>query len=149
MILGQQIVETARLWIGTPYCHQASTKGAGADCLGLLRGVWRAIYGDEPTPIPPYSPEWSEVSGQEALLTAAQKWLVQQPVDCAAMGDVLLFRMRPGCVAKHLGIAACLDTVSTFIHAYTGHGVIESPLSEPWQRKVVARFRFPDLLPAA
>ena len=36
------IVAEARAWIGTRYCHQASVKGVGCDCLGLVRGVWRA-----------------------------------------------------------------------------------------------------------
>jgi hypothetical protein len=33
------IVAAARGWLGTPYRHQASVKGEGADCLGLVRGV--------------------------------------------------------------------------------------------------------------
>lgn len=33
------IVARARAWIGTPYEHQASCRGAGTDCLGLLRGL--------------------------------------------------------------------------------------------------------------
>ena len=32
-------------WIGTPYRHQASRKGVGCDCLGLVLGVWRELYG--------------------------------------------------------------------------------------------------------
>jgi NlpC/P60 family putative phage cell wall peptidase len=146
MIHLQHIVMEARDWIGTPYLHQASVKGAGADCLGLLRGVWRAIYGREPTVPPPYSPDWSEVSGQEMLLAAATRWLVKKPMALEEAGDVLLFRMRPGCVAKHLGIVGCIGDAPTFIHAYTGHDVIESPFSEPWRRKVIARFQFPDLV---
>jgi hypothetical protein len=51
--------------------------------------------------------------------------------------------MRDGSVAKHLGIAGSEGLHPSFIHAYTGHGVIESPLSEPWARRVVARFEFP------
>ncbi len=47
-----RIVASARGWIGTPYVHQASTKGAGCDCLGLLRGVWREINGAEPESVP-------------------------------------------------------------------------------------------------
>jgi NlpC/P60 family putative phage cell wall peptidase len=58
-------------------------------------------------------------------------------------GDVLLFRMRPGAVAKHLGILADAGPVPAFIHAYSGHGVVISPLSGPWQRKIAAVFRFP------
>ena len=52
------IVTAARLWIGTPYRHQAATRGAGCDCLGLLRGVWRHLYGDEPLAVPPYRANW-------------------------------------------------------------------------------------------
>jgi len=33
---------------------------------------------------------------------------------------------------------------ASFIHAYTGHGVIESPLSAPWERRIVARYAFPE-----
>jgi hypothetical protein len=33
----------ARSWLGTPYRHQASVKAQGADCLGLVRGVWREV----------------------------------------------------------------------------------------------------------
>ena len=43
-----RIVAEARGWIGTPYLHQATAKGAGTDCLGLLRGVWRALMGQNP-----------------------------------------------------------------------------------------------------
>ena len=138
------IAQIARTWIGTPYVHQASAKGAGTDCLGLLRGIWRQVYGAEPCAIPPYSMDWSEAGGREDLLHAAQTWLVQKDLADAASGDVLLFRMRTGAVAKHLGIAGQVGDCPSFIHAYSGHGVVESPLSEPWARKIAARFHFPD-----
>lgn len=138
-----RIVTEARRWIGTPYVHQASCKGAGTDCLGLLRGVWRAVQGPEPEVVPAYTPDWSEPGRDEVLLRAAFQWLLPKPLGASAPGDVLLFRMRQGSVAKHLGIAAALSPQPSFIHAYTGHGVVESPLSEPWARRVVARFEFP------
>ena len=43
----EEIVRLAREWIGTPYQHQASLKGVGADCLGFLRGVWREAVGED------------------------------------------------------------------------------------------------------
>jgi NlpC/P60 family putative phage cell wall peptidase len=55
MTVANAAVAEARLWLGTPYMHQASARGAGADCLGLLRGIWRALYGDEPEVVPPYT----------------------------------------------------------------------------------------------
>ena len=141
-VTGEQVVLAARGWIGTPYRHQASAKGAGTDCLGLLRGVWREIYGEEPEDVPAYTPDWSEPQGEERLWRAALRHLqVQQG---RAAGDLLLFRMRAGGVAKHLGIAGRIGPAPTFIHAYTGHGVVESPLSRPWQRRIVARFAFPE-----
>jgi NlpC/P60 family putative phage cell wall peptidase len=136
------VVAEARAWIGTPYVHQASCAGAGTDCLGLLRGVWRAVVGAEPEPIPAYTPDWGEAGGRELLLTAALR--LMRPAHVPAPGDVLLFRMRDGSIAKHLGIAAGIGPRATFIHAYTGHGVVESPLSGPWARRVAARFRFPE-----
>ena len=134
-----QAVGIARRWIGTPYRHQASCQGAGCDCLGLLRGIWREIYGAEPEAVPAYSRDWSEPEGDEVLWRAAGRWLVPAsgPVDG---GQVLLFRMRDGAVAKHLGIASGTDR---FIHAYSGHGVVESALTAPWRRRLVAWFEFP------
>lgn len=139
------IVTEARSWIGTPYRHQASAKGAGCDCLGLLRGVWRAVHGAEPEPVPPYTPDWSEAEREERLWRAASRHLRAEALDGGvAPGDVLLFRMRAGSVAKHLGIVGRTGAEASFIHAYSGHGVVESALSTPWQNRLVARFAFPE-----
>jgi NlpC/P60 family putative phage cell wall peptidase len=139
-----RIVTEARAWIGTPYVHQASVRGAGCDCLGLIRGIWRAQIGPEPQTIPAYSRDWSEPQGDEALWRAGLRHLVAKPLDAAAPGDVLLFRMRNAAVAKHLGVQTRAGPQPGFVHAYSGHGVIESALSAPWARRVVARFAFPD-----
>ncbi len=136
-------VAEARLWIGTPYVHQAATRGAGADCLGLLRGVWIALYGAEPETVPPYTQDWAEPGNHEELLHAARRWLQEVVRRDVQVGDVLLFRMRTGSVAKHLGIVSAAGPQPSFIHAYTGHGVTESPLSAPWLRRVAAKFEFP------
>lgn len=142
--VGTEAVAEARRWIGTPYVHGASVKGAGTDCLGLVRGVWRALFNDEPEAVPPYSPDWGEPAGEEVLMRAALRHLVPKDIDAAAPGDVLLFRMRDRSIAKHLGIQGRCGSDSTFVHAYSGHGVVESPLSAPWRRRIVARFEFPE-----
>lgn len=143
-MIGLRAEAIARDWLGTPYLHQGSVRGVGTDCLGLLRGIWRTLYGTEPEAVPPYTPDWSEPQRAEVLWAAAVRHLVALP-GCVpqAPGEVLLFRMRDGAVAKHLGITARIGAGASFIHAYTGHGVIESPLSRPWQRRIVARFNFP------
>ncbi|WP_397543029.1 NlpC/P60 family protein [Roseovarius salis] len=141
--VGDRAVAAARGWIGTPYRHQASCRGAGADCLGLVRGVWREVMGQEPERVPAYSFDWAETGAQEPLWQAARRHCLPKPPGMEAPGDVLLFRMRDGAVAKHLGIQAATGDAARFIHAYSGHGVVESPLSAPWRRRIVARFAFP------
>jgi NlpC/P60 family putative phage cell wall peptidase len=92
--------------------------------------------------MPGYTPDWAESSGREVLLGAAQTWLLPRD-GVLAPGDVILFRMREAGVAKHLGICGETGERTTFIHAYSEHGVVESPLSGPWERRIVALFAFP------
>ena len=82
------IVTAARAWIGTPYLHQASVRGVGCDCLGLLRGVWRDVYGTEPAQVPAYTADWSEPQGQEVLYTAARTHMHEVTGDALAAGQV-------------------------------------------------------------
>lgn len=141
----EEVVNAARGWIGTPYRHQSSTKGQGADCLGLLRGVWREVNGSEPEQVPSYTADWSEPSGQERLWRAAQRHLVPVDLDHRAAGNIVLFRMRAVSVAKHLAIlGGGQGGFPTIIHAYSGAGVVETPLSAAWARRIVAQFEFPD-----
>lgn len=137
------VVAAARGWLGTPYVHQASSLGAGSDCLGLIRGVWRALYGAEPLVVPAYTPDWGEVGGEEHLLAGARRFL--EPSVSEQAGDVLVFAMRSGAVAKHLAIQAETGPEASFIHAYERHGVVESPLTGPWRAKIAGRFAFPRL----
>lgn len=138
-----EIVARARGWIGTPYRHQASVRGAGADCLGLVRGLWRETMGTEPEAPPAYTRDWSEATGEEALWAGAARHLVRSDPEALAPGDILLFRMRDGLVAKHLGIVSETGPAPRFIHAYERHGVVENSLSAPWRRRIVAAFQFP------
>lgn len=137
------IVAEARLWLGTPYVHQASIRGVGTDCLGLIRGVWRAVLGPEPEAMPAYTPDWGELGQDELLIAGAARML--QHADREAVGNVIVFRMRAHAVAKHLGIQTEVGESPGFIHAYDRHGVVESPLTAPWRAKIVGRFRFPTI----
>src|SRR6478735_8699691 len=121
----EAIVACARRWIGTPYRHQASCRGAGADCLGLLRGVWREVVGPEPEAVPSYTRDWSEPGRSEDLLAAAGRNLLPVVAAEAGPGDVVVLRMRETGIAKHVGILARSPRGdATLIHAYSGHGVV-------------------------
>ena len=142
-----RIIKATRRWIGTPYHDQASVRGVGCDCLGLLRGVWREFVGPEPMPVPPYSRDWGETGPVEVLVEAARVAMAEIPVADARTGDVILFRMRAGAIAKHCGILSGRGRNGRshrFIHAYERTGVIEELLTEAWQRRAAYAFRFPD-----
>jgi NlpC/P60 family putative phage cell wall peptidase len=140
MIAREVIVAAARGWLGTPYHHQASVKGVGCDCLGLIRGLWRELQGPEPEALPPYTRDWGDVTGSEPLLAVARRHLLPLPsVDLAQPGDMLVFRMQAG-VAKHIGV---LIDDAHFIHAVEELGVTEVALTRWWRRRLVAAFSLP------
>lgn len=133
------MVAAARAFIGTPYRHQASLAGAGCDCLGLLRGVWRALYGAEPMAVPAYRADMRDPTNAGALRRAAEALLVVEAGPMAA-GQVVLFRLAGMAEPKHCGI---LVSGSRFIHAQERLGVVEADMTEAWARRVSGRFRFP------
>jgi NlpC/P60 family putative phage cell wall peptidase len=137
------IVAEARSWIGTKYQHQASLKGVGCDCLGLIRGVWRNCIGAEPERPPPYAPDWAEARGAETLAEAALRHLEPVAIDAYQRGDALLFRWRDGFVAKHIAI---VSDATMMIHAHEGAAVCEVAIAPWWQRRLAHAFRFPGVV---
>lgn len=135
------VITAARSWLGTPYHDQASLRGVGCDCLGLARGVWREVVGDEPFPIPPYSRDWGETGPREVLADGARAMMPEIAPPEAGPGALLLFRMAPRAIAKHVGILTAPDR---FIHAYERLGVVEEVLTPPWARKIAFAFLFPN-----
>ena len=135
------IITATRGWLGTPYHDQASVRGVGCDCLGLVRGVWREVFGSEPLPLPPYSRDWGETGAREPLAEAARKVMPEIPVTHLSPGALILFRMRAGAIAKHCGILVAPDR---FIHACERTGVIEERLDIAWPRRLAFAFLFPE-----
>ena len=135
-----QVVAAARFWFGTPYHDQASLKGVGCDFLGLARGIWREVVGPEPIPIPPYRRDWGETGPREVLAEGARRMMPEIAPADATLGALVLFRMMPRAIAKHVGIVTGPDT---FLHAYErlgvrsarpvtkGAPVFEGPVADP------------------
>jgi NlpC/P60 family putative phage cell wall peptidase len=133
MTTGQDIVNEARTWIGTPFQHQGRVKGRAVDCVGLVVGVARAV-GFEIMDEAGYS---RQPFGQ--LLQSicdAQGIKVDKPQP----GDVLMMRFirEP----QHLAIYAG----DTLIHTHGRVGkVVEHRIDPTWQRRIVAVYRFKEL----
>ena len=141
-ITRREIVTSARRWIGTPYHHQASCRGIGTDCLGLIRGIWRDLYGFEPEAPPPYTRDWAEVSAKHALIDAARRHLIERALGETEAGDVAVFRYRRGLPAKHV---ALFTSPHSMIHAVESARVSEVRLNDWWRRRMVAVFSFPGI----
>lgn len=137
-----------REWLGTAYQHQTSLKGVACDCLGLIRGVWREVVGEEPQAIPAYRSDWAETGVEESLLTAARAHLIEIDVADAQPGDVLLFRMAPEAAVKHAAIMS-IEGAPRFshprmIHAYCARACVESWIGPWWARRLSHAFSFPE-----
>ena len=142
------VIAAARSWLGTPYHDQASLKGVGCDCLGLARGVWREVVGPEPFPIPTYTRDWAETGVREVLAEGARAMMIEVPPPEAPPGALVLFRMLPRAIAKHVGILTgpapgVGNGPGNFLHAYERLGVIEQPLTPTWRRRIAFAFLFP------
>ena len=142
-VLADAVVAGAMNWIGTPYRHQASRKGVGCDCLGLVRGVWREVYGRDAEHPGAYAADWSEAGEGDRLAEGLRRHCREKDTTDVTAGDLLLFRWRSHWPARHLGIAVGVDR---FVHAYEGaSAVVLSPLVPQWRRRIAAVFAFPDM----
>ncbi|MBO9467067.1 peptidase [Tropicibacter sp. R15_0] len=111
-----RVHHAAKGWIGTPFVQQGDLRGAGADCVGLVRGLWRELSGVY-VPPPAWRSDWAVAPG-EPILRGLCAHLVQ--VRDACPGTIAVFRVGRK-RAAHLGIL----TERGVIHAHDALGVIE------------------------
>lgn len=115
MVTGEQVRVEALTWIGTPFQHAQSCKGHGADCVGLVYGVFKAL-GCVPADFhpEPYSQQWHMHKNEELLLKQAEAFGCTPVWDGEMhVGDLLFFQY--GRVCSHIGIYLGDDEM---IHAF-------------------------------
>lgn len=141
-MIDDEVAKLACSWIGTPYHNMAAVKGAGCDCIGLVRGVWAELNNQPLPPVPVYSARWTgRNKDEELLLDTARAYLQEVEASARGPGVVLAFRVHPNAVAQHCGI---MTTEKTMVHAHSGRKVYEVELGAMWEPKIVAAFRFPE-----
>ena len=129
----QQIVNTAREWLETPYHHQARAIGVGVDCIGLVLGVLRelGVYTFDFT-------DYDRTPDSTVLLSLLEAHCT--PTDSPEPGDIHLFRIKRN--PQHVGIVSDIG----LIHAYQGVGkVVEHTLDEFWQHRIIKSFILPGI----
>ena len=137
----RKIVKATKKWLNTPYRHQASMLGAGCDCLGLLRGVWRELIGEEPIKMPPYKANWRDKENASALLEMADRFLIKTG-SIPKAGDIILFQMIKSMPPKHCAI---MINDNCFIHSQEQIGVTKAHLTDPWQSHIHSIYQFPKI----
>jgi len=138
-----EIIKEARSWVDTAWHHQASLRGVGCDCIGLIRGIYKNITGIEFQGIINYAQTPFFYCRDERLYPELQKHLVEIPVEDAIAGDIVTFSYRDRFPDHHLGII--MDD-GFFVHASCDPGVnrvIVTRYDEQWKERTRHAFRFP------
>lgn len=147
-ITGQDLINTARTYIGTPFHHAGRVKGVGVDCIGLLVCVaqelgfviedtlnYAATQDEYPLMVASLERYCTEISSEDA-----SAW---------ESGDVLVFRDRR--INNHcaLFVEGSAKQSPGMIHAYSTGGVnkvVEHGLDSNWKRRIAKVYRFREVL---
>lgn len=84
------MVEIAFSWLRTPYVHHAKIKGAGADCLTLLAGIYEEAGLIGPVNIPYYPHDWHLHHAAERYLEGLLQYTHE--VESPLPGDIILWK---------------------------------------------------------
>jgi len=139
MITRQQIIDTARSYIGVPYAQQGRSREIGLDCVGLLIKIAHdtgysdfdfLAYGSNP-----------DGETMERLLGEQLDRL--EFIDQAQEGDVISMDFGGG--EQHVGVLSKMSPkgikYSYMIHALRDHGVVEGRPFGKYLRSIRGAYR--------
>lgn len=133
----------ARTWLGTPYRHQARTRGVAVDCIGLIGGVALAleISGAQEWAADATLHNYARMPGTNLLTAGCSRFLDHIALTDAVAGDVLLFALED--VPRHFAILSQRGP-DRVIHAYaslSARRVVEQTLPIA-KARVLRAYRF-------
>lgn len=138
-----EIVAEARSWLGTPFVHQASRRGVGVDCVGLVAGVARAlrIQGIAEFDSSPKYRGYGRQPDPKVLLAGCREFLDPIEIGDIREGDILLMRYARD--PMHFAIVTRASPLYV-IHALgvTTQDVTEHGVDETWRARIVRAYRF-------
>ncbi len=135
----QQVVDSARTWIGTPYTDKGREKGVAGDCLAMLIGTGHDLS------ISDYDiNDYTVRPNPKRLIEETEKVLTRQNRTRADLiyGDIVLMKFRT--IPMHFGIIADLVAPFSLIHASAELGFCcEHRLDDELRRKIFRIYRAP------
>lgn len=144
-----QIVDRARQYVGTPFRHQGRRIGVGIDCIGLILCVAEDLNlkdrEDKPFlrgDYPSYGPQPID----SFVHQECDRRLVRRNVWQMDEGDIV--SMRVPHLPTHTAFIVKREQSLYLVHAYSGgpERTVEHILSDPWRRRIVGAFSFPEVL---
>lgn len=144
-----EIVQTARGWLGTPFHHQARLKGKGCDCLGLFIGVAKELdikshVSDNSGNLIPIASfditTYSRQPNTAKLIGNLDTYLDHVDKINMAVGDIALIML--GKNPQHLGIIT--DYIGGgfgLLHSSNPEGVVEHRLDDRWFKSIYKLYR--------
>lgn len=130
MITNRDVVEAARAWRGTPFHWQASRRGVGCDCKGLVAGVARDLGLHEGASRFALMSDYGGRVDTDLLRHGMRELFDQVASPDALPGDLMILRI--GGKPQHLAIRT---TPRHMLHTYSnGPGcVIETAMGSVWR----------------
>lgn len=131
---GQDLVDAARCYVGTPFHHQGRLLNVGVDCAGLLicsaRDAGRDLLAEAKRA--GFNDDQLKRYGKDLKTDYLTRMLevIAEPIQDLRVGAVLLFRVKLS-RSPHLGIR----THKGMIHAFDRVGeVVETGIDTWWYR---------------
>jgi cell wall-associated NlpC family hydrolase len=109
-MIGERVWAEALTWRGTPFHWQASLKGVGCDCKGLIVGVARELLRPEAASLPAKISDYGSRVPVELLKKGLAQVFDRAP--SPEIGDVLLLTF--GGKPQHLAIFGGASVVHTY-----------------------------------
>ena len=140
MATREQVVETARKYIGVSWRHQGRSSGSGIDCIGLVALVLRDLDLSQ-YDYTHYARRGADVKFLEHFREAG---CTPVPRGDMSPGDLLIFKQSV--MSCHVAILSQKRGVLYIIHAHaTRRAVVEEPLTDEWMRLAWHVLRLPGL----
>lgn len=125
------------IYVGTPYVKGGTSK-RGADCYGLVRMLYKDIYGIELTDWNTALPEGAARPDLIDAFEAAISEEAWEPVESPQEGDIVVMRLYNA--PLHCGM---MINQSQFMHAIEPMGTSVERINSPmWKKRIVHYLRY-------
>lgn len=135
MLNSNDIVTTARSWVGTPYLHQGRSR-LGVDCGGLLVCVARELNLD----IVEFSANYSMSPDPGFILNYIESNAYKISKTERQPGDIIHFSFAGE--PRHVGIASDVGVIHSWAKPMK---VVEHRIDSVWEKRIVNIYRYKGL----